>query len=247
MISPAQKASEPNGETDAILAEGDLRSSVIAEVHLQQSDGRLFDARALLSERPELEDRKSIVVELAYEEFCQRIEAGESVDCDAFCRQFPACENSLQRLIEVHQYLDENPHLAPPMDVDWPEPGQTFRGFSLLAELGRGTFGRVYLANERALGSRLVAIKLSFDGTAEAGTLGRLQHPNIVPVYSVWQDDASGLSAICMPYLGRVTLLDVMDRLFGKDERPMRSRAIIDAVLADGDNSLPGRPCLWFH
>jgi serine/threonine protein kinase len=239
MISRIQNASDPTGGIDSILAEGNLRSSVISEVHQQRSHGQLLNAGALLAERPELGDRKSIVMELAYEEFCQRVEAGESVDREAFCGQFPGCENSLHRLIEVHEFLDENSHLVPTVEVDWPEPGELFQGFSILTELGRGSFGRVYLANEIALGLRLVVIKLSVDGTTEAETLAKLQHPNIVPVYSVWQDSETGLTAICMPYLGSATLLDVLDNLFGQNRKPTRSRSIFEAIRPDDDGLLP--------
>lgn len=239
MIFPIQKDMDHDGGMDAILAEVGLRSSVISEVRRRQSYGQLLDARVLLDEHPEVAGRKSIVIELAYEEFCQRTEAGESVDREAFCRQFPACENSLRRLIEVHEFLDENPQLVPAVEVDWPEPGQTFQGFSLLAELGRGTFGRVFLARETALGDRFVAIKVSVDGTAEAEILGKLQHPNIVPVYSVRHDDETGLTVVCEPYLGRVTLFDVLGKLFGEERKPTRSRSVIEAIRAELDDSLP--------
>ena len=239
MIVPSQKANDTNGDVDAVIAEGTLRSSVIAEVHQWRSQGQPLDARALLDERPELGASKSIVIELAYEEFCQRAEAGEPVDPESFCKRFPTIEKSLRRQIEVQQFLDENPEVFSKVDVDWPDAGQDFRGFSILAEIGRGTFGRVFLAEEIALGRRLVAIKVSVDGTLEAEILGRLQHPNIVPVYSVQPDDLTGLTVVCMPYLGRVTLYDVLDRLFGEKKKPSRSRSIVDAIRDDGNHPMP--------
>ena len=56
--------------------------------------------------------------------------------------------------------------------------------------------------------------------------LARLRHPNIVPVYSVRQDDTTGLAGICMPYLGQATLSVVLDAVFahgGPPGRPARS------------------------
>ena len=44
--------------------------------------------------------------------------------------------------------------------------------------------------------------------------LGKLQHPNIVPVYSIQEDDNTEMTAICMPYLGRTTLCNVIDHAF---------------------------------
>ena len=64
------------------------------------------------------------------------------------------------------------------------------------------------------MGKREVALKLATGGGEEASLLGKLRHPNIVPVYSVQQDEATGLVAFCMPYLGRATLADVLDVVF---------------------------------
>ena len=84
-------------------------------------------------------------------------------------------------------------------------------GFEIRQELGRGEIGRALLA-PAALGNRWVVLKLSVDGASEAETLGRLSHDNIVPVFSVEDDPATGLTTVCMPYLGAATLCDVLDR-----------------------------------
>ena len=41
----------------------------------------------------------------------------------------------------------------------WPQTGDTFLGFHLEQELGRGGFARVFLATEPALGNRAVAVR----------------------------------------------------------------------------------------
>jgi serine/threonine protein kinase/tetratricopeptide (TPR) repeat protein len=92
----------------------------------------------------------------------------------------------------------------------FPEPGSEFCGFQLVKEIGRGAFGRVYLARQDDLAGRPVALKLSADLVDEWRWLAQLQHPNIVPIYSVHR--AGPLQALCMPYLGSVTLADVLDR-----------------------------------
>src|SRR5262245_30220156 len=79
-----------------------------------------------------------------------------------------------------------------------PEVGHTFLGFHLLAELGRGTFGRVYLGRQGDLANRLVALKVSTQTQAESQKLAQLQHTHIVPVYSLHQ--SGPLFAVCMPY-----------------------------------------------
>ncbi len=89
-----------------------------------------------------------------------------------------------------------------------PEVGSTFLGFHLLAKLGQGAFGRVYLAQQPELANRLVALKVSAESVAESQRLAQLQHTHIVPIYSFHQ--AGPLQAVCMPYFGSATLADVL-------------------------------------
>ena len=72
----------------------------------------------------------------------------------------------------------------------------------ILRVLGEGGMGRVHLARQRSLG-REVAIKMLKDDVAdvaaaemlrtEATIMGRLEHPNVVPVHAVGLDDAGRL------------------------------------------------------
>ncbi len=88
----------------------------------------------------------------------------------------------------------------------FPAVGHTFLGFRLVAELGTGAFGQVFLAEQVALAGRLVALKVTTRPTTEPEQLAKLRHTNIVPIYSVHAADP--LQAVCMPYLGRHTLVD---------------------------------------
>ena len=47
-------------------------------------------------------------------------------------------------------------------------------------------------------------------GSREPQTLARLQHTHIVPVYSYRTDPVTGLHLLCMPYLGRITLQQIL-------------------------------------
>src|SRR5439155_24770544 len=61
-----------------------------------------------------------------------------------------------------------------------PEVGTVFHGFHLVAELGRGAFGRVYLARQGDLANRFVALKVAVQTAGEAHALAQMQHTNIV-------------------------------------------------------------------
>ncbi|HKB37531.1 MAG TPA: protein kinase, partial [Gemmataceae bacterium] len=123
---------------------------------------------------------------------------------------------------------------APPEEDDWPHAGQVFLGLQLERLLGRGAFARVYLATEEALGGRRVAVKVAYRGGDEARTQGRLEHRNVVPVYSITEDPTTHLTAVVMPYLGNATLHDVLDRILAKGGPPPQAREILDAVQAKG-------------
>ncbi|MBI4830399.1 MAG: protein kinase [Candidatus Lindowbacteria bacterium] len=83
--------------------------------------------------------------------------------------------------------------------------GKRFLGpFTLIEKLGAGSTGAVYKARDESL-DRQVAIKVLFPGlrkdrisaiTDEARVLAKLNHPNIVQVYSAGQEDEIGFLAM---------------------------------------------------
>jgi tetratricopeptide (TPR) repeat protein len=208
-----------------------LKSEIVA----RWRQGDPADAAAELDRYPELHQDRAAVLDLVYEEYCLRAEAGENLAADDFCQRFPDLAHSLRKLINAHEYLQQNPHLwagQQPEPVRWPEPGHVFLGFDLIGELGRGAFARVFLATEPALGHRHVVLKVAHQGAMEAETLGRLIHSNVVPVYSVHTERDSGLTAVCMPYLGSATLCDVIERAFGGGALPARAEIVAQAAAA---------------
>jgi serine/threonine protein kinase/regulator of sirC expression with transglutaminase-like and TPR domain len=176
---------------------------------------RFAEARPVewyMSRYPEL-DAESLLA-LIYEEFCLREEAGESPTAAEYQTRFPDVAASFQEVIEIHDLVGragERSWRAPrDPGPPFPDAGQTIAGFQLVEELGRGAFARVYLAEEKHLADRPVALKVSRTGSREPETLARLQHTHIVPVYSSRSDPLTGLHLLCMPYLGSVTLLQVL-------------------------------------
>jgi len=187
---------------------------------------------------PELDDESLLA--LIYEEYCLREEAGESPQPAEYEARFPEVARSFQEVIEIHDLIgragDPSPRAQGENGPPFPEIGHTIAGFRLVEELGRGAFARVYLAEEQHLADRPVALKVSRTGSREPETLARLQHTHIVPVYSSRTDPLTGLHLLCMPYLGRVTLLQILHH---PAIRSARSGADLLALL-DGLEPLGG-------
>jgi serine/threonine protein kinase/Tfp pilus assembly protein PilF len=203
--------------------------ALASEIIALTDGGEDFDARAILRSRPELAEHLSVVVDLAYEEFCRRLDAGKPPAPGEFVRRFPEVAESLLELLEVHEYLDEHPdEFVQGSSPAWPEPGDEVSGFHIVHEIGRGGFSRVYLAREKHLGEREVVIKICRQANDEAARLGKLDHPHIVPVYSVQPHPHPGFSIICMPYLGSATLGDILAEDFAAPHargRPATNRS----------------------
>jgi serine/threonine protein kinase/tetratricopeptide (TPR) repeat protein len=115
-----------------------------------------------------------------------------------------------------------------------PKVGEEFLGFRLVRVLGQGGFGRVYLAQQADLANRFVALKVSSNLTPEPQRLARLQHANIVPIYSVHRVGA--LQAVCMPYLGPTTLAHVLAELRQHDTLPASGKGLM-ATLGQRSSS----------
>lgn len=115
----------------------------------------------------------------------------------------------------------------------FPKAGEQFEGFRLKELLGRGAFAQVYLAEQTGLSNREVAIKLTRRLGKEANRLARLQHANIVPIFSFhagleWQ-------ALCMPYFGRQTLEEIIRHVRKSRAVPKSGCEVFSTIAARGD------------
>ena len=204
-----------------------LVSNIIAQTPL----GKSLTVQSVLRGHPEVQQDRDAVLTLAFEEFCRRTADGQHVDRSQFVDQFPAVRRSLLKLIEVEDFLHDNSDLTQEMQHElWPEVGACFHGFELVEELGRGAMSRVFRAVEHSMGQRSVVAKVCLRGDYEAQTLGRLQHVGVVPVYSVQFDELTQLSVICMPFVSRATLLDVIEQVFSGKRIPHSSSCVENAV-----------------
>ena len=199
--------------------DSDQAKALASEIIARHASGLVLDAESILRAHPDLRRYPSVVVDLAYEEFCRRLDAGEPMQAEEFARRFPAVRAPLLKLLEVHAYLDRHPDAfgnAP--EVDWPEAGADVAGFRLDREIGQGGFSRVFLAREKDLGDRQVVLKVCIRANQEAARLGQLIHPHIVPVHSVQFASYPPFTLICMPFLGTTTMSDVVEQVFADSD-----------------------------
>src|SRR5579864_4018581 len=154
-----------------------LATHLVEEMVAAWRRGERTQAEDVLSRYPELDDEAAI--RLIYEEACLRQEAGMPVDPAEIARRFPRWYHELIVLLDCQRLID-----AGPARIVFPDVGEILAGFRLLAELGRGAAGRVFLAAQPSLGDRPVVLKVTPRGRDEHLSLARLQHMNIVPLYS---------------------------------------------------------------
>ena len=238
-------------EADAGGCPGGRLALLRAEMALRWEAGERVGVADCRTRFPDLGGET--LVALIYEEFCLREEAGLRPDPAEYLARHAEVASQLQRVLDIHGLVGSaasTTGLNPSTPAQaFPRAGETIAGFRLVEELGRGAFARVFLAEERQLADRPVALKVARSGSREPQTLARLQHTHIVPVHSYRTDPATGLHLLCMPYFGRVTLarlladpkvkvarggadlIDAIDRL-GTNEPPPAGRSAGRAALA---------------
>ncbi len=245
------------GHSASPRAEPGARLAILrADMGLRWENGEKVGAQWYFDRYTDLGE--DTIVALVYEEFCLQEEDDQHPDPSTYLARFPQVAASLGRVFQIHDLVGSGAASTafPLSTLDgagtgggaFPEAGQTIGGFFLVEELGRGAFARVFLARERQLADRPVALKVTRRGSHEPQTLARLQHTHIVPVHSHRIDAATGFHLLCMPYFGRITLgrlladpevqaaqtgavlLAALDRLEPAEELPAGSPAGREAI-----------------
>lgn len=225
------------GSPPTVVANADedaeeLVERLAAEMASRWQKGERPVVEDYLSVHPHLAERAEAAVELVYQEVCLRQEYGQPTSVAEVLQRFPRWREPLRIVLECHQLLES--HSAPPQ---FPAEGESLAGFRLLTELGRGTQGRVFLAVQSDLADRPMVLKLVARTGGEHLSLARVQHTNIVPLYSVCEDPARNLRALCMPYFGGMTVAALLDSLRGIPHEQRLGKHIVDALAAVESNA----------
>jgi eukaryotic-like serine/threonine-protein kinase len=191
-----------------------------------------------LERQPALLDQPDVILDLIYNEIVLREETGETPALADYLKRFPQFADQLRVQFKVHEAIER-----PPLDktIVTP-PGQSssvaaapkpnLPGYELLGEIGRGGMGVVYRARQLSL-NRLVALKMILAGShasphevkrfrTEAEAVARLQHPNIVQIYEIGEQEG-------LPYLA-LELVDGPSLDKEAERKPLAPRAAAQLV-----------------
>lgn len=174
---------------------------------------------------PELGENSEAALRLLLEEVYLAQKVGRGVSRADVLQRFPQWQEQLRLLLDGDNVTT---------DISWtplfPRVGETLGEFYLLAELGRGALGRVYLATQNSLSNRPVVLKLACREAKEHLSLARLQHTHIMPLHFVQEFPERNLRALCEPYLGTTTLARLLDDMRGRPVNQRTGRDILDAL-----------------
>ncbi|MFO0977749.1 MAG: protein kinase [Planctomycetaceae bacterium] len=200
-----------------------LQELIRIDMELSQRQGNRVSLEAYRSAWPMLFEDSALLAPLAFEEYRLANQQGITVSPQSYAERYginvtgwPKLGRSSEHSSGLSSSQGDDVTRGRLMKIS---AGTRLLDFEIVAPLGEGAFSRVYLARQESLSGRLVVLKFSSRRLKEADKLARLQHTNIVPLYSVhdWND----LSVLCMPWFGSATLRDVLEPgKQGGDSRP---------------------------
>jgi hypothetical protein len=225
-----------------------LAAVLLVDLRQRWQHGERVGADDHLRAYPALRADPEAALDLIYGEYLLRQEHGEAPSLSAFGQRFPEHAERLRVQVQLRQAVD-----AAGADTDlggtasaggaaagrvqaalgeWP----SIPGYAIEGVLGRGGMGVVYKARQLGL-NRLVALKLlrwGPDSTAEerarfrgeAEAIARLQHPNVVQIYEVGEQD--GRPFLSLEFLPGGSLARRLDGT----PRPAREAALLVQTLA---------------
>lgn len=206
------------------LSADHLASALAEEMAQRWQQGQAPVAEDYLRQHPQLGEHPSAALRLIYEEVCLRQEQGQADAPALILERFPQWQAELEGILNCHELIHA-PDQAEPF-----RPGGMLGEYRLLAELGRGAQGAVFLAAQTTLASRPVVLKLTPLGGREHLSLARLQHTHIVPLYAAHDDFARQFRLLSMPYYGGVTLARLFTTLEKVPLAQRTGRMLVDAL-----------------
>jgi WD40 repeat protein/serine/threonine protein kinase len=168
-------------------------------------------------------------------DYLTRLDRGEPVTPETVLANHPEHRAALRDYFADEQFVERlKTDGANSLPVARHALPRDFGEYELLSEIGRGGMGIVYRARERSTG-RLVALKKLLHGLDlsparalrfrnEARTAAALEHPNIVPIYHVGEQN--GQLYYTMPLVHGITLAEELAK------GPIEPRTAAELLLA---------------
>jgi WD40 repeat protein/tetratricopeptide (TPR) repeat protein len=211
--------------------------------HLERICDR-FEKAWQAGQRPRLEDylgdmpepqRAMLLRDLLGLELDYRRRASDTLDTEEFRQRFPKHVDVVRALFG-EAVVDPYPTRGEPLPGAVSDVWPSVAGYEILDVLGRGGMGVVYQARDVQL-KRLVALKMILAGShagpqelarfrTEAEAVARLQHPHIVQIYEVGEQE--GLPYFSLEYVTGGSLAQQLDGT----PRPPRQAAELVETLA---------------
>ncbi|MFO0978454.1 MAG: protein kinase [Planctomycetaceae bacterium] len=201
------------------------------DIDLRSEHGCRRPLSQYLVDFPEAFQDSETVSQVAFEDYRVRLASGEQVTREEYAEQYgisTAAWPVVDSLTASRSLWNSVEQEASERSTDFPDVPSEYLGFTLLTELGRGSFSRVYLARQSDLASRFVVLKVSRSRFSDADQLAQLQHGHIVPIYSVHR--SGKMTVVCMPYFGAATLADLWKSLHGMKSCPASGQIIVDTL-----------------
>ncbi len=196
-----RNGSEPNIDDFLDSNEFELDTLLVELLHVDLESrlkaGQTARVESYLSRYPVLTTDSGTLLDLLEAEYALRQRREGIIDLNEYARRFPAQIAELRRRLAGAATLAEGTG-----NLGMASRGRKLPivpGYEIVGEIGRGGMGVVYRARQLGL-ARTVALKMVLMGfhgepknlarlRAEAATLARLQHPNIVQIYDVGESD----------------------------------------------------------
>jgi len=232
--------------TDAASSRAILIELVHADLECRLKAGDQVRVEDYFERYPDIANDRSVARQLIASEYELRLQEHPELPLDEYFERFPNDKPVLQGLLGAA--LSTNSLVASTLDARADLPTgvssgielkavslpATFGRFELLAAIGRGAFGAVYRAHDTQL-DRDVAIKIPRPGLfetqehierfyREAKAGGKLNHPNICPIYDFGELD--GTHYIVMGLIAGTPLSD-----FVRPKKPFAPRTAAKLVF----------------
>ncbi len=221
-VWPPASAPAPPGAEEGFEA---LAERLAEEMAFCWRQGERPTALEYLSRYQELQENTGAALKLFCEEICLRQDYGQEKETGEVIGHFPQWRSQVEALLD--NYRGSRQARGGP---GFPAAGEHWTDFDLVAELGRGGCGRVFLAVEPRLANRPVALKMTTIDGSEHLTLARLQHTHIVPLTTVQEDSVRNLRVLCMPYFGGSSLAQLLEALKHKPAAQRTGHDLVEAL-----------------